>query len=303
MKKLFAASVVSLFALTVSAADGASVLVRHGDTVVTSRDVHVALENFVPEKNRAEVLGNEKRLRDFVAQLFAVKKLADESKQRTLDATERAKMDATVERAAAQVQLDYLLNAQPSPDFDKAAREFYLANPKQFLQPEQIRAQHVLIKAEGRSKEEAQALANHVFALAKKGDQDFAKLANEFTEDPSGKENGGDLGFFGRGAMVKPFEDAAFGMKVGGEVVGPVETQFGYHVIRLMERKPEATIPFEQVKDKLVRDETLKFKRTAIAREYERVGKLPGIEVDQAALSALVKPVDPSPEHTHSPAQ
>jgi parvulin-like peptidyl-prolyl isomerase len=279
------------------------VLVKQGDTVITSRDVIVALENFVPEKNRADVLGSEKRLRDFVAQLFAVRKLADESKRRELSADERAKINATTERTAAQVQLDYLLSVQPAPDFERAAHEFYLANPKQFLQPEQIRAQHVLIKAEGRSKEEAQTLANHVLAMAKKGDQDFAKLANEFTEDLSGKGNGGDLGFFGRGAMVKPFEEAAFGLKAAGDVVGPVETQFGYHVIRLVERKAEGTIPFEQVKDKLVRDETLKHKRAAIAREYERVGRLPGIEVDQAAISALVKPIEFKVPGEQKPAQ
>jgi len=297
MSRFYAAFFASLFAFTANAANDASVLVRHGQTVITDRDVHVALENFVPEKNRADVLGNEKRLRDFVAQLFALRKLADESKQRDLSEDEHAKIDATVERAAAQVQLDYLLSVQASPDFDKAALEFYLANPQQFLQPEQIRAQHVLIKTEGRSKEAAETLARHVFALARKGDQDFAKIATEFTEDPSGKENGGDLGLFARGAMVKPFEDAAFGLKAVGDVVGPVETQFGYHVIRLVERKAEAIIPFEQVKDKLVRDETLKFKRTAIAREYERVGKLPGIEVDQAAISALVKPIEIKATH------
>ena len=303
MKNFVVASVVSVIALTASAADPVSVLVRQGETVITSRDVQVALDNFVPEKSRAEVLGNEKRLRDFVAQLFAVRKLADESKRRELRADERAKIDATVERAAAQVQLDYLLSVQPGPDFERAAHEFYLANPKQFVQPEQVRAQHVLIKTEGRSKEEARTLANHVLALAKKGDQEFAKLAKEFTEDPSGKDNGGDLGFFGRGAMVKPFEEAAFGLNAAGEVVGPVETQFGFHVIRLLERKAEATIPFEQVKEKLVRDETLKYKRTAIAREYERVGKLPGIEVDNAAISALVKPIEFKAPGGQTPAQ
>lgn len=292
MKKTCLVFLASLLAVTGHAANDSHVLVRQGDTLVTTNDVHLALENFVPEQSRSDVLGSEKRLRDFVAQLFAVKKLADEARQRELSAVERAKIDATVERTAAQVQLDYLVGVQAAPDFEGAAREFYLANPKQFLQPEQIRAQHVLIKAEGRSKKEAQTLANTVLALAKKGEQEFGKIAQDFSEDSASKASGGDLGFFGRGAMVKPFEEAAFALERKGDVVGPVETQFGYHVIRLVERKAESTIPFEQVKDKLVRDETLKFKRAAIAREYERIGKLPGIEVDQAAISALVKPID-----------
>lgn len=287
-------TILALFFVSIpfSALAEEQVLVKQGNTRITSRDVQLALENFVPEQGRAELIASEKRLRDFVAQLFAVRKLADEARGRTLDAGERWKIDASAERAAAQVQLDHLVDRQPVPDFDKAAREFYLANPKQFVQPEQVHAQHVLIKSEGRSREEALTLAKRVAAQANKDGQDFAKLAAEFTEDPSGKANGGDLGFFARGRMVKPFEDAAFGLESPGEIVGPVESPFGYHVIRLVERKPEGTVPFEQVKDKLVRDETIKYRRMMIGKEYERVGKLPGIEVDQDAIKALVKPLD-----------
>jgi len=68
--------------------------------------------------------------------------------------------------------------------------------------------------------------------------EDFVKLADEFTEDPSGKGRGGDLGWFGRGVMVKPFEDAAFGLKPG-EVSGVFETQFGFHIVKLDERRPQ----------------------------------------------------------------
>jgi parvulin-like peptidyl-prolyl isomerase len=66
--------------------------------------------------------------------------------------------------------------------------------------------------------------------------EDFAKLADEFTEDPGGKGKGGDLGWFGRGAMVKSFEDAAFGLKPG-EVSGVLETEFGFHIVKLDERR------------------------------------------------------------------
>ncbi|NMG56048.1 peptidylprolyl isomerase [Aromatoleum aromaticum] len=290
MKKKILALMLSCVPIVVFAA--ADVVVKQGDTVITRRDVQLALENFVPEQGRGEVLASEKRLRDFVAQLFAVRKLSDEARARELNVDERWKIDAAAERAAAQVQLDHLVGRQQVSDFTPAAREFYLANPKQFVQPEQVHAQHVLIKNEGRSKDEALALAKQVAAQAKKDGQDFGKLAAEFTEDPSGKANGGDLGFFARGSMVKPFEDAAFGLESPGEIVGPVESQFGFHVIRLVERKAETTIPFEQVKDKLVRDETLKYRRMAIGQEYGRIGKLPGIEVDQDAIKALVKPLD-----------
>jgi parvulin-like peptidyl-prolyl isomerase len=82
----------------------------------------------------------------------------------------------------------------------------------------------------------SRAKAEEILRRVRAG-EDFAKLANEFTEDPSGRGRGGDLGWFGRGAMVKPFEDAAFALKPG-EVSGIVESQFGYHIIKLDERRP-----------------------------------------------------------------
>jgi parvulin-like peptidyl-prolyl isomerase len=84
---------------------------------------------------------------------------------------------------------------------------------------------------------QSRAKVEGLLARARAG-EDFQKLANEFTEDPSGKGKGGDLGWFGRGMMVKPFEDAAFALKQG-EVSGVVETQFGYHIIKLDERRAQ----------------------------------------------------------------
>jgi parvulin-like peptidyl-prolyl isomerase len=83
----------------------------------------------------------------------------------------------------------------------------------------------------------SRAKAEGLLARVRAG-EDFVKLADEFTEDPSGKGRGGDLGWFGRGMMVKPFEDAAFSLKPG-EVSGVVESQFGFHIIKLEERRPQ----------------------------------------------------------------
>jgi peptidyl-prolyl cis-trans isomerase D len=116
--------------------------------------------------------------------------------------------------------------------------------------PEQVVAAHVLIKTDpakaGAGDEDAKAKAEKIAARAKKG-EDFAKLANENTEDPSGKGNGGQLPPFSKGQMVPEFEQAVFSM-APGEIRGPIQTQFGYHVIKLISKNPPRTKSFEEVR-------------------------------------------------------
>jgi len=135
---------------------------------------------------------------------------------------------------------------------EKESRAYYDGNLESFKKPEQVRASHILIKvdpgADEAKKAEARTKIESVQAKLKKG-EDFGALAKEYSEGPSGPK-GGDLGFFGRGQMVKPFEEAAFSMKPG-QVSGMVETRFGYHLIMVAERTPESTLSYEEVKDRL----------------------------------------------------
>ena len=135
---------------------------------------------------------------------------------------------------------------------DEESKAFYDTNPDRFKQPEQIKASHILIKveptADEKKKSEAKQKIKQIQQKLNK-DKDFAALAKEFSECPS-KSKGGDLGYFKRGQMVKAFEDAAFALKPE-EVSDIVETQFGYHLIKVVDKKPENTIPYKEVKDKL----------------------------------------------------
>lgn len=135
---------------------------------------------------------------------------------------------------------------------EKETKAYYDANLETFKKPEQVRASHILIKvdpgADEAKKAEARTKIESLQTKLKKG-EDFGALAKENSEGPSGPK-GGDLGFFGRGQMVKPFEDAAFTMKPG-QVSNMVETRFGYHLIMVTERTPESTLSYEEVKDRL----------------------------------------------------
>ena len=130
---------------------------------------------------------------------------------------------------------------------------FYEQNKGRYGVEEQRRASHILIAAEGGDKAEARKKAEGVLAALKANPNDFAKIAKEQSKDPGSAAQGGDLGFFGKGMMVKPFEDAAFKLKVG-ETSDIVETDFGFHIIRLTEVKPAQARPLAEVRGEIEKD-------------------------------------------------
>ena len=135
---------------------------------------------------------------------------------------------------------------------DEESKSFYDKNPQLFEQPEQVKASHILIKVEAEAtdsqKAEARKKIEGVQQKLKNG-EDFATLAKTYSEGPSGP-NGGDLGYFRRGQMVKPFEDAAFSLQIN-ETSNIVETQFGYHLIKVVDKKPAKKMEYAEVKDRL----------------------------------------------------
>ncbi len=135
---------------------------------------------------------------------------------------------------------------------DADTKAYYDAHPQMFKQPEQVKASHILIKvasdADDAKKAAARKKIEEIQQKLKNGG-DFAALAKEYSEGPSGTR-GGDLGFFRRGQMVKPFEEAAFALQPG-QVSDVVTTRFGYHLIKVTEKKPAKTLAYAEVKDRI----------------------------------------------------
>ena len=159
------------------------------------------------------------------------------------------------EKLARDLSLKKLIDDELAPKVklsDNDIRAYYDNNLETFKQPERVKASHILVKvdpeANASQKAEAQKKIDLVQAKLQKG-EDFAALAKEYSEGPSGP-NGGELGYFTRGQMVKPFEEAAFAMQPG-EVSGMVETRFGYHLIKVTDKTPETKLPYDDVKDRL----------------------------------------------------
>jgi peptidyl-prolyl cis-trans isomerase D len=161
----------------------------------------------------------------------------------------------------AMVRVQYLTLSQTALEAgiqisDEQARKFYEANPAQFQEPEQRRASHILIKvdagAPAADKQAAKVRAEQLLAEVRKTPAKFADLARQHSQDPGSGAKGGDLGAFSRDMMVKPFADAVWAMKAG-EIQGPVESQFGFHIIRLDGVLGGAKLGFAVIKDDLVK--------------------------------------------------
>jgi peptidyl-prolyl cis-trans isomerase C len=135
---------------------------------------------------------------------------------------------------------------------EDAMRKVYAEAVKQMGQEQEVHARHILVRAAANDEnagKEAEAKIKAVIERIKKG-EDFAKLAIELTEDPSGKANGGDLGFFAKEQMVPEFADVAFKL-AKGQISEPVKTQFGWHVIKVEDQRIKPAPTFEDVKSQV----------------------------------------------------
>jgi len=146
------------------------------------------------------------------------------------------------------------IKVQPlaKPVTDKETQDYYEANKDKFSEPEQVKARHILIKSSLNDSEEEKTVAkNKIDSILKeiRDGGDFAELAKKDSECPSAPQ-GGDLGFFSRGQMVKPFEDVAFALQPG-QVSDVVETEFGYHIIRVDEKKQGKQLKLEEVQERI----------------------------------------------------
>jgi peptidyl-prolyl cis-trans isomerase D len=210
------------------------------------------------ELSREFALRNDKATIEYI--LVPASRL--ESNAQPTDADLQTYLDKHKDRYRTPVQrkLKYLLvdrgrvRSKATPT-DAELRAEYERRKDSISVPEQVNASHILISVKPDGGENADAVARAkaetIAARAKQPGADFAKLANENTDDPSGKTNGGQLPPFAHGQMVPEFEDAVFQM-APGEVRGPVKTQFGYHVIKLTSKTPARTRAFQEVRPSLV---------------------------------------------------
>ena len=188
---------------------------------------------------------------------------------------------------------------------------YYNSNVQQFQTPEQVRASHVLLKTEGKDEATVRKQAEDVLKQAKAPGADFAALAKKYSEDEGSKATGGDLDYFPKGRMVPEFEQAAFAMQPG-QISDLVKSQFGFHIIKVVDKKPAATRTLDETRTQIqqtlqaqrVEQQMTDRTRDLDARitkpaDLDTVGKEAGVTVAESGFFAREDPIPtlgPAPE-------
>jgi peptidyl-prolyl cis-trans isomerase D len=204
----------------------------------------------------AELIGQQREVNEIIfdQQAYATRVKVD-------DKDVQAEYDANKGRYTTprQVRVQYVVLSLTQLEkgiqvSDEAARKFYESNQTRYQEPDRRRASHILIQlpqgADAKAKAAARAKAQQILDEVRKTPSKFADLARQHSQDPGSGQNGGDLGAFTRDAMVKPFADAVWSMKVG-DISGLVESPFGFHIIRLDGIIPGTKLGFEAVKGEI----------------------------------------------------
>jgi peptidyl-prolyl cis-trans isomerase C len=279
---LLFAAFITLVPLSAAADD--AVMARIDGVDIKQSDLDFAASEVGPR------LGNyrpEDRQRVLLQYVIENELMAAAGEKDKLDTTETfpARVKYHTRRALRDAYFDASITGAVT---DAEAKKIYDEKIAGMTPEQEVHARHILVGSEAEAKEIAERLKNG---------EDFATVAKEKSKDTNAE--GGDLGFFARGQMLKPFEDAAFALDVG-EISGPVQTQFGWHIIKVEEKRDQAVPSFDQVKS-AIEAQLVQQKAQAVVTSLRNAAKIeivdPAIKrsMDDAALRGEAPPL-PEPE-------
>lgn len=280
-KILFLGLILGVFVGLSYGAEEDPVYGKAGNYVIRKSDIDRILRFYPPDRQKIFQENPGQKI-GLVQRMLEVRMVSDLAKKEGLD-----------KKPEIKEQLQYLLDSYLEQEYmiralgkeavvtDEEVKRFYDANEKGFLAPEQVRARHILIRADANAsreeKQKARERIEGILGRIKKG-EDFARLAAEFSEDSNSQMNGGDLGYFTKGQMVRAFEEAAFSLKAG-QVSGVVETDFGYHLIKVEEHQEARMVTFDTAKEQIrakLQGEANRMKAEEIIR---KIGRDAGLEI------------------------
>lgn len=240
MKKQ-AQMMIGFFAMMALSAQAATVATVNGK-VITDEDLNHSVSS-LPTQQRDRILKDPSTRAQIVQSLINQELLVEDAIAKKIENSKEYKDSMAAYRK--QLLGNLLVKQQLAPKVTESAVKNHFEKNKAKFAGDQVHAQHILV---GTEKE-----AQEVLTEARKAGADFQKLAETRSKDPSAKNNRGDVGYFNRETFDPAFTDAAFGAKTG-EIVGPVKTPFGYHVIKIIDRKVGKTPEFAEVEPRVRSD-------------------------------------------------
>ncbi len=248
-----------------------TVVATVGGEPITEADISFAAEDLAQELQQ---MPPEQRKAFLVTVLIDMKVMAKAAREAQMDQTDlfKQRLKYLEDRSLRRAYFAEKIATGVTPEALQAAYDKFVAG---FQGQEEVHARHILVATE----DEAKAVKAEL-----DGGKDFAELAKEKSTDPSAKQNGGDLGFFGKGMMVKPFEDAAFSMEVGA-VSNPIKSDFGWHIIKLEEKRMSQPPTLEQVGQQLQQQVMFQNFEASVAQLKQGIA----VDIPDAALAEGVK--------------
>lgn len=297
--RLFAAALAVTVALAVPppalSQDADPIVAQNSTATIRLSELRIELER-LPPNVRDEFAATPARVGELLSQVLVRKSLAAQARADKLDQDRlnQQRIASNMEALFAQFRLADI-EKKANAEFDARieqhrarARESYLIDREKFRLPEEVSASHILFTADKRSSDEARALAEKTRARLVAG-ADFAEVAREVSDDPSAAANGGALGWFVKERMDPAFSATAFSLKTVGELSQPVQSRFGWHIIRLDGHKASVIQPFEEIAPRLLED--MRAKAVAQARDavMNPIRSDPKKQLNEAALDKLVE--------------
>jgi len=250
---IFSLILISSFFSVQAYASDKDIVAKIGERTITLSDLDRIIA-YAPTEKQKMIQSNPQLKEEILKQYVHSIVLSDLAKKKGFDQTPEIK--EKLEFYKDSMLANEFLKKEVSDKLTLSEEEklqYYKSHQDEFRVPEMVRARHILIAADKTAspeiKKKAKEKAVDILQKLQAG-EDFAKIASEVSDDPATKSKGGDMGFFPRGMIIKPFEDAAFSLQPG-EISDIIETQYGYDIIKVEEKKPSYIESYDAVKDKI----------------------------------------------------
>jgi peptidyl-prolyl cis-trans isomerase C len=292
MLRFLALFLVCTISSSVTAAEEDVAVLSGSEEAVTLTDleryVSVQIEQSVVDGGQPAL--DAASLARMAENLYILKVLAGEAAKMPQFDKEQAQWSAHIMYLRGVTNIyrsQYVQHMLKDVNWEATANEAYTAQKDLYRTKETVRVSHILVKIEPeRTEAEALELAKD-FRKRAMGEEDFAEIAKAHSEDPSVSRNAGDMGYFERGQMVKPFEDVAFAMTEPGAISEPVMSPFGFHILQFHSKKMPEQVPFEKVKRKIVEELRVQMAEKVWRDKLIAIRSDEGIKLDKELIEQL----------------